>query len=232
MPQQRSPARSALLPDTSLERRLWAEGRHVVAGVDEVGRGAWAGPLSVGVAVIPQRGRIKGVRDSKAIPEAEREALFERVARWCTAWAVGHASAEECDDLGMSEAQRLACRRAFAQLGVEPDAVVVDGRWDFVGHPVTKAVVGADATCLSVAAASVLAKVTRDRLMRSVDERYPLYHFVSNKGYPCWRHKMALAGWGPSAIHRRSWVFMDGAVWGGGRLRRGGEAEPSAGTGP
>ncbi|MGH9103924.1 MAG: ribonuclease HII [Acidimicrobiales bacterium] len=211
-------------PTTVWERRLWAEGHDVVAGVDEVGRGAWAGPLSVGVAVVPRRGRVAGVRDSKALAERQREALFGRVARWCTAWSVGHASHAECDELGMSAAQRLATGRAMAALGVEPDGVLVDGAWDFVGRPGTTMVVGGDARCLSIAAASILAKVTRDRLMRQEAGHFPLYDFAANKGYPCPRHRMALAAWGPSAIHRRSWVFMDGLVWGGRVVR------PVAGT--
>lgn len=155
-----------------------------------------------------------GVRDSKMLPEPARERLYERVAPWCRAWAVGAASQEECDEVGMAEAQRRAARRAIEGLGLQPDHVLVDGNWDFVGvAPVTRIVKG-DATCLSIAAASILAKVTRDRLMRSEAEHYPGYEFESNKGYPCPRHKMALDALGPSAIHRRTWIFMEGLVWG------------------
>ena len=91
----------------------------------------------------------------------------------------------------------------------------MDGNWDFVGAPNTRRIVKGDATCLSIAAASIVAKVTRDRLMRAEAENYPGYDFESNKGYPCPRHKMALAGMGPTAIHRRSWVFMDNMPWTG-----------------
>ncbi|MER3452357.1 MAG: ribonuclease HII, partial [Acidimicrobiia bacterium] len=105
--------------------------------------------------------------------------------------------------------------RALAGLGVEPDAVLVDGRWDFVGLPGTRHIVDGDATCLSIAAASVLAKVTRDRLMRAEAEHFPAYNFERNKGYPCPRHRAALAAFGPSVIHRRSWVFMEKLPWGG-----------------
>jgi ribonuclease HII len=202
-------------PGIAVERDLWESGAGIVAGVDEVGRGAWAGPLSVGVAVIPRDRRVYKVRDSKLLTGREREALFGRISGWCVAWAVGHAAAEECDGLGMAEAQRLAAQRAFAALGVVPDAVVVDGPWDFVGHPRTIAAVGADRTCLSVAAASVLAKVTRDRIMGSEARHYPHWWFEDNKGYPGPRHRAALQWYGPSAIHRRSWVFMDGIVWNG-----------------
>ncbi len=162
-------------PTRSAEQELWSAGHDVVVGVDEVGRGAWAGPLMVGAAVLPRGRRVNGVRDSKMLTEAERERLFDRVAGWCEAWAVGSASREECDELGMAPAQQLAARRAIEGLGLAPDAAVVDGRWNFVG-PVVPHVdrrVKADAFCLSVAAASILAKVTRDRIMRQEAEHYP-----------------------------------------------------------
>ncbi len=209
------PSLRSTAPSRRVEQELWEAGHRVVVGVDEVGRGAWAGPLSVGAAVIPRDRRVYKVRDSKMLTEAEREALFERIAEWCTAWSVGHASQEECDALGMSAAQRLAARRAIEGLGVGPDQVLLDGRWDFVGGGNTRQIVKGDATCLSIAAASILAKVTRDRLMRSEAEHFPGYDFDGNKGYPCPRHKMALAGMGPTAIHRRSWVFMDSLPWRG-----------------
>ena len=98
---------------------------------------------------------------------------------------------------------------------MEPHAVLVDGKWDFVGTGRTRRLVRGDATCLSIAAASILAKVSRDRVMRAEAEHFPVYEFDRNKGYPCPRHKWALAAWGPSAIHRRTWVFMDHLPWGG-----------------
>jgi ribonuclease HII len=200
-------------PSLATERALWECGAGVVVGLDEVGRGAWAGPLSVGAAVLPPGRRVYKVRDSKMLTEGEREAMFDRVAGWCRAWAVGHASSEECDELGMSDAQRLAARRALDALGLSPDAVLVDGSWDFVGG--ARSIVRGDASCLSIAAASILAKVTRDRIMRGEAEHFPAYWFESNKGYPGPRHRAALQWLGPSAIHRRSWVFMDALVWPG-----------------
>jgi ribonuclease HII len=149
------------------------------------------------------------------LTEYERESLHDRIASWAQRWAVGHASYQECDELGMSNAQRLAANRALSALGVEPDKVLVDGKWDFVGRGTTKTIVRGDATSLSIAAASVLAKVTRDRLMRRDAEAFPYYAFEDNKGYPCPRHKAALQAWGPSAIHRQSWVFMDHLPWSG-----------------
>lgn len=212
----RPPARftRALAPTLAVERRLWAGGEQVVVGVDEVGRGSWAGPLMVGAAVLPPERRVYGVRDSKLLREDERERLFDRVARWCRAWAVGAASQVECDQLGMAAAQRLAARRAIDGLGATPDRVLVDGNWDFVGGGATIRIVKGDARCLSIAAASILAKVTRDRLMRAESVHYPGFDFDANKGYPCPRHKMALQAYGPTAIHRRSWVFMDHLPWG------------------
>lgn len=209
-----------------MEKELWDLGHDVVVGIDEVGRGAWAGPLMVGAAVLPRDRRVLGVRDSKMLREAERERLFDRVADWCVVWAVGAASQEECDELGMAPAQRLATRRAIDALGIRPDAAIVDGKWDFVSPAVdhVEMRVKADATCLPVAAASILAKVTRDRIMREYAEHLPQWHFDTNKGYPCPLHRTALGGYGPSAIHRRSWVFMENFVpWPGLRTAPGGQ---------
>jgi ribonuclease HII len=234
------------------ERLLWGDGHRVVAGVDEVGRGAWAGPLSVGVAVLcesPDR-VLRGLRESKQLTEEAREAMFDRVAAWCAAWAVGHAEADECDRLGMTACLRLATRRAFAQLAPDlaPEAVVLDGSFDFVSPPVApqlfdpdddppfdvagaanlpeappasvveppatvRTVVGGDARCASVAAASVLAKVTRDRIMRAHAEHHPPFDFERNKGYPSPAHQRALCGYGLSALHRRSWAFVGSLPW-------------------
>ena len=195
-------------PHLKAEFALWSAGARYVVGVDEVGRGSWAGPISVGAAVVPKDRRIYKVRDSKMLREEEREALFERIVGWVEAWSVGHASHWECDRYGMSEAQRIAARRALAGLGIEHDIAVIDGNWDFVGGP-TKKLVKADAVCLSVASASILAKVTRDRIMRRMAIRFPGYNFENNKGYRGPHHAAGLAALGPSPIHRKSWAFMD-----------------------
>lgn len=200
-------------PTLSFERQAWAAGHEMVVGVDEVGRGAWAGPLMVGAALLPRGRRVYGVRDSKMLTEERREALFDRVASWCAGWAVGAASQVECDTLGMAAAQRLATQRAFDALGLKPDVVLIDGNWDFAGTGNVVRIVRGDACCLSIATASILAKVTRDRQMRALAPNYPHYEFQDNKGYPCWRHKMALQAYGPCAIHRRTWVFMDHLSW-------------------
>ena len=197
-------------PGRAYEQTCWDEGLRVVVGLDEVGKGAWAGPLTVGAVVANPHRRITGVRDSKMLTESEREVVVNRITKWAEWWSVGHASNDECDTLGMSEAQRLAARRALDGLGVVPDRVLLDGIWDFVGGDRVTTVAGGDATCLSIAAASVLAKVTRDRIMRAMEHRFPGYGFSQNKGYPSPLHVEALARRGASLFHRRSWAFMDG----------------------
>lgn len=209
------PSLRANAPRTDIERSLWKEGAKVVVGFDEVGKGAWAGPLTVGAVVIPQDSRVYKIRDSKQLTEPERENLFDRITAWVEFSAVGHATAAECDLLGMSDAQRLATRRAVAALGVEPDHALVDGNWDFVELGATTTLVHGDQRSLSIAAASIIAKVTRDRMMRALGEEYPWYAFDANKGYPCHRHRAALGVFGPSTIHRRSWAFMSRLPWGG-----------------
>jgi ribonuclease HII len=203
---------------------LRVDGVRYVIGLDEVGRGSWAGPLAVGAAIIPQSGNPLLVRDSKKIAESVREAMFDDVNAWCDAAAVGMASAQECDQLGMVRAQEIASARAIELLGgrlgiIDPDwrsacQLLVDGPYDFVrnGMRVTALVKG-DNRSLSIAAASVIAKVTRDRLMRGWDDSFPAYNFWSNKGYPCRKHQMALRAYGLTAEHRRSWSYVDGLPW-------------------
>ena len=202
-------------PGLRRERALWDEGADVVVGIDEVGKGAWAGPLTLAAVVVPRAKRLTKVRDSKLLTPTERAVMHDRIREWALHVGVGHASHAECDELGMSDAQRLAARRAIDGLGVEVDHVLVDGNWDFVdGHDATTIVKG-DAVSLSIAAASIVAKVTRDRIMADWHDHYPAYSFVTNKGYPCPRHHAALAAVGPSSVHRRRWAFMDDLRWTG-----------------
>jgi ribonuclease HII len=149
------------------------------------------------------------------LTEPEREAIFDRLAEWCTSWCVGHASPQECDQLGMSAAMTLAAQRALGGLAVDHDHLLLDGNWDFARSGDTDLLVRGDARSLSIATASILAKVTRDRLMRETSEEFPAYAFEGNKGYPGPIHKAALHAVGPSTIHRRSWAFMDGLSWSG-----------------
>jgi len=199
-------------PSLEIERSLSG----VVCGVDEVGKGSWAGPLVVCVAVlsldIAEADFV--ARDSKSVSEKKREHLFAVVANQCAAWALGSATNGECDELGMSAAQRLATSRAFeelAQRDVRPDSAIVDGRWNFVSPNVPHVMmkVKADAASLSVAAASVLAKVSRDRVMRAAAEAHPHWSFATNKGYPCPKHRAGLRDHGVSPLHRTSWAFME-----------------------
>jgi ribonuclease HII len=211
-----SPRRRAPVPNLSVEQACFEAGDGLVCGIDEVGRGAWAGPVTVGAVVIcPDRPRILKVRDSKVLTLEEREALYPRIIRWALAYGVGHASAAECDDLGMTAALRLAAERALAALdGVKPDRIILDGNHDYLGQPdLVRTVIDGDAHCLSVAAASVVAKVTRDRIMAAEAECYPGFDFDSNRGYPSPRHKCALLGYGATAIHRRSWIYMENLPW-------------------
>jgi ribonuclease HII len=210
-------------PHASRERRLFESGAKTIVGIDEVGKGSWAGPLVIGIAMLSREivfsdepaVALGGVRDSKQLSELQREEIFDQVAARCVRWSIGAASALECDQLGMVEAQRLATARGFATLAeASVDVAIVDGRWDFVSPHARKVLVEvkADADCVSVAAASVLAKVSRDRMMRSLAGDYPQWHFDTNKGYPCPKHRAALQGYGPSAIHRTSWAFMPNYV--------------------
>ena len=226
------------LPDDLLERELAGEGL-VVAGIDEVGRGAWAGPASVGVAIFRAGTPApEGICDSKMLAEDQREAIFPLVASWCLEWSVGHSAPTECDRLGMTVALRLAAQRALAGLQTTPDAILLDGSFDYVSEPEesngqadgadggcrdspdgrelapsVRTVVRGDAACVSIAAASIVAKVTRDRLMRSLAPSFPAFDFDRNKGYPTRVHKLALAGFGLTSIHRRSWAFTDHMVF-------------------
>ncbi|HEY8217852.1 MAG TPA: ribonuclease HII [Acidimicrobiia bacterium] len=205
-------------PTLRLERRCWQAGEPVVVGIDEVGRGAWAGPVTVG-AVVSAPEHLRGIRDSKELTRAERERAAAAVADWAVAIGIGHASYEECDELGMTAALRAAARRALAQVaaqGYEPDRVILDGNYDYIGlGDRCTTVIKGDASVLAVAAASCVAKVTRDALMVEEADHYPPYDFASNVGYPAPAHKYALRGYGPSAIHRRSWIFMESLCWRG-----------------
>ncbi len=203
------------------ERSLTEFGFEVVAGLDEVGRGAWAGPVSVGVVVFePDREPPPGVRDSKELTEEVREALFPLITGWCSDWSVGHAEAAECDRLGMTAALRLAAWRALGGLRLTPQAVLMDGSYDYVSAPEgeevpgslvphVRTVVRGDSACVSIAAASILAKVTHDRHMRSLSPSFPAFDFHRNKGYPSPVHRRALDGNGLTSLHRRSWSYVE-----------------------
>jgi len=193
---------------TEVESLLAALGSATIAGVDEVGRGAWAGPLTVGVAVASARAlrRLpKGIRDSKELSAVQREELFAPVSKSLLAHSTGHATPDECDRLGLTLAQRLATERAFAALSMTPDAIIVDGPIDF-SQSGAVCVVDGDRLCVLVAAASVLAKVTRDRLMVQAADEHSSYGFERNKGYATLEHRVAVGRFGLTPIHRATWA--------------------------
>ncbi len=192
-------------PTLSRERALWATGLRCVAGVDEVGRGPLAGPVVAAAVVLPdERARFRGLRDSKLMTAAEREAAAVRIRERAVAWGLGAASVREIDRHNILRASVRAMRRALAQLPVSPDFVLVDGLpLRDLGYP-HEAIVGGDARSLSIAAASILAKVARDRLMIALARRYPAFAWDANKGYATPAHLAALDAAGPTPHHRRS----------------------------
>lgn len=211
-------------PSLRVERSLQREGHRLLAGMDEVGRGALAGPVSVGVVVIDEtvRSAPVGVKDSKLLTERARTALVPRIRRWAVAYAVGHASPDEIDAIGIMASLRLAGTRALGAIGLVPDLVILDGNHDWLtapgdvglfaftepGGPITPPVttmIKADLKCSSVAAASVLAKVERDDLMVRLGADHPAYGWTLNKGYAAPEHMDAIARLGPCELHRRSW---------------------------
>lgn len=211
-------------PTLRLERSLLRGGVTHLACADEVGRGALSGPVTIGMVVITLETRSApvGVKDSKLLSAAVREALVPKVRRWATSYAVGHASAEEIDAHGIIAALRMAGHRALADLSVVPDLVLLDGNHDYLSVPeqqvlfdavpglleevpaVVTAVKG-DLRCAAVAAASILAKTERDALMVEFAAQYPEYGWRENKGYSAPEHIQALRRLGPSPLHRRSW---------------------------
>lgn len=207
----------ASTPTLDLESQRWERGDQLVIGMDEVGRGAWAGPCTI-AAVVAGRTPLSGVRDSKTLSARQREQAVAAIREWSPGIGIGHASARECDALGMTRALRRAGERALAALelqGIAIEHVLLDGAHDFLGlGDRCTTVVKGDGTSLAIAAASVVAKTTRDALMVAQAEHFPAYGFERNVGYPAPVHRVALAAYGPTTIHRVSWSFMDDLPWG------------------
>lgn len=198
-------------PTHSVERSLRATtGAKVVAGVDEVGRGAWAGPVTVCAAVTGLRRPPEGLTDSKLLTPKRRLVLARQLETWVTAYALGEASPEEIDAQGMTAALRLAATRALDALPVRPDAVILDGKHDYLGDPwKVRTVIKGDQSCVAVAAASVIAKVRRDKLMAELGDGHADFGFPDNAGYPSPVHRAALERLGPTPYHRLSWAYLD-----------------------
>lgn len=192
-------------PTFEVERSFLAEGARV-AGLDEVGRGAWAGPLTVGAVVLDPDDVPAGLRDSKRLSPARRGAFAEVLASRAQV-GIGEVAVSELDRVGLAAALRLASVRAVAALPRRPDVVLVDGTVDLLAGTgmTTRCLVGGDDRSTSIAAASIAAKVHRDAGMVVEDERFPGYGFGAHKGYPSPAHRAALAELGPCALHRRSW---------------------------
>lgn len=199
-------------PTHRVERSLRATtGAKVVAGVDEVGRGAWAGPVTVCAAITGLRRAPEGLTDSKLLTPRRRQILAGELHGWVTAHCLGHSSPEEIDEWGMTAALRMAAVRALEGLPVRPDAVILDGKHDYLGGPWrVRTVIKGDQSCVAVAAASVLAKVQRDAMMAELGTEHVDFAFADNAGYPSPVHRAALSELGPTPHHRLSWAYMDG----------------------
>lgn len=213
------------------ERALWGTGVMHVAGVDEAGMSPLAGPVAAAAVVFPPETRIAGVDDCKKLDGAERERLAPLVRAACLAWAVAFVEPDEIDRLNIYHAGLLAMRRALEGLGVRPEHVLVDGRRIPGIEPPQRRIVGGDAKCFTIAAASILAKTARDAVMRELDARYPGYGFARHKGYPVREHFEALRALGPSPVHRRSFAPVQEALARLGPRPGGVTAPPAPGTG-
>ena len=216
-------SKTSQLPSLSFENTFAASKRFII-GIDEVGRGSIAGPVAVGVALIDLKEISENwpakLRDSKLISEKTREAIFPEVSSWVHSWAVGMASVEEIETKGIVESLALAGSRALAEMLQESELraalardgvqIILDGSHNWLGTKTmgfdVVAKTKADRDCVSVACASVLAKVTRDRLMMEIDKEHPRFSLASNKGYASSDHIAALKEHGPSPIHRLSWL--------------------------
>ncbi len=188
------------------ERSLFSREIRLICGVDEAGAGPLAGPVCAAAVILPPELVIEGLNDSKKLTEKKREALFPVICEQAVAWAVAWASAEEIDTINILQARLLAMRRAVEQLDPTPDLALVDGnRAPLLPMPCRTLVKG-DGRSANIAAASVLAKVSRDRLMLQLAEQYPQYAFEQHKGYPTALHYARLREYGPSPVHRRTFL--------------------------
>lgn len=202
-----------MAPTLAYERRFWSQGHTSIVGCDEAGRGCWAGPVFAGAVVLPVDDRplcgllrAAGLRDSKVLTPAQREELVPLIESVALTWALGEAGPEEVDAYGIARATRLATQRAIEGLHCTPDALLLDAfPLPEVDCP-QEAIVKGDDRSLSIAAASVLAKVYRDAKMVELDASWPGYGFAQHKGYGTPQHREALHDLGPSPLHRHSWA--------------------------
>ncbi len=198
--------------DLRYERKLWREGLLAVAGVDEAGVGPMAGPVIAAAVIFAPETHIKGVHDSKQVPAPKREELYDFIIQRAQAYAVGRAEVEEIDRVNIYHATLAACLRAVQALCIKPEHVLVDGRRIRNLEIPQTHIVGGDRKSFCIAAASIIAKVTRDRLMCEFDSVYPGYGFARHKGYCTAEHLEAIDRLGPSAIHRTSFAPVTAAA--------------------
>ncbi|MDY4231309.1 MAG: ribonuclease HII [Candidatus Faecousia sp.] len=191
----------------NFEHAAMEEGFSLICGVDEAGRGPLAGPVCAAAVILPPDLELEGLNDSKKLSEKRREALYPLICEQALAYGIAFASEQEIDELNILQATFLAMRRAVGQLGQKPDLALVDGNRepDFGDIPV-RTIIKGDSRSANIAAASILAKVTRDRFMLEQDAVYPQYGFAVHKGYGTQKHYAALREFGPCPIHRRSFL--------------------------
>jgi len=192
-------------PTFDTEKIYWDQGYKYIAGVDEAGCGCWAGPLVVGAVILPKDFDVDGIKDSKKLSEKKREKLYGEIMENSITWGVGKATVEEIDEKSLGKAKRLATLRAVFSLGIKPDYVLFDG-YDqkFEGFEYQSIIKG-DQNVLSIASASIIAKITRDRIIKKLSLEYPQYGFDRNKGYGTREHINSLEKHGVCGIHRRSY---------------------------
>ncbi len=189
-----------------IENAAYAQGYTAVCGCDEAGRGPLAGPVVAAAVILPRGCDIPGLNDSKKLTEKKREALFDIICDTALSYAIAKASPEEIDEINILNASMLAMRRAVEELGIPADFALIDGNTSRGFAIPTQTVIGGDAKSPSIAAASILAKVTRDRMCADMDAAYPAYGFAKHKGYPTKAHMDAVRQFGPSPIHRKTFL--------------------------
>jgi len=192
------------LSSLHFEQQAWARGYHFVAGIDEAGRGPLAGPVVAAAVILPERFELPGLTDSKQLSEKNRERLYPLIRAQALAVGIGVARAEEIDRINILQATLRSMQRAVGRLNVAPDFLLIDGNVPVPLSLPQQTLVKGDARSLSIAAASVVAKVVRDRIMCSLDRLHPGYGLASHKGYGSVAHRAAIATLGPSPCHRRS----------------------------
>lgn len=190
-----------------MDKEFYDKGVKYVAGIDEAGRGPLAGPVVVASVILPQDSMIEGINDSKKISESKREKLYEIITKEAISYGVGIIYQEEIDEINILQATKKGLTEAIKQMNIKPNIIMVDALSgiDTLGIPY-KSIIKGDAKCYSIAAASIIAKVTRDRIMREWDKVYPEYGFGSHKGYGTAKHIAAIKEFGPCPIHRRTFI--------------------------